>query len=88
MSNLFKIIGVLFRGLVYEEVERNGIMVMRFNSFRFIGVTVFIISMVLNFWLMDRYLAISSSYYKYKELATKVCPAVVIDVKHETEKKQ
>lgn len=72
--NIYKLIAMLIKGIVYEEVERDGLMVMRFNAYRFIVVVVLFLSFLLNAWMISRYTLVSNSYYDYKEQVTKACP--------------
>lgn len=72
--NFYKLIKMLVKGLVYEEVERDGLMVMRFNTYRFISLVVFVLSVIINLWMISRYTVVANSYYAYKEQVVKACP--------------
>lgn len=74
MTSILKMLFSLLRGLVYEEFDDKGIKRSRFNGFRFITLTVFILSVLLNLWLLSRYVVLSKALFKLNETVAITCP--------------
>lgn len=74
MLSVIKAILHLLHGIVYVEVDENGLTVERFSGYRAVLLSVIFLSLISNAWLFTRYINISNYAYDLKAQIEKKCP--------------